>query len=101
MSARIDQAATEKAIVVARERIAKGDREGWWTISDGYLQRLADVAEAHLATLPQAPTKLVWKVTEGTSSRTFDHIQEALATAGIWLRQSAGDVTISRCSVPA
>lgn len=49
-------------------------------------------------------TRMVWLVTEISFGRTtgwrhFLHLAEALETAGIWVSQSAGDVTISRCEV--
>lgn len=51
-----------------------------------------------------ARTRLVWLVTETAYGKTtgwrhFLRLDKALETAGTWVSQSAGDVTISRCEV--
>lgn len=68
-----------------------------------YSNRLAhEAGDRQRALLPK--TRLAWIVTETAYGKTwgwrhFLDLDEALRTAGVWVKQSFGDVTISRREV--
>jgi hypothetical protein len=108
MSAPTDRAALEKAIDQVDLAIAHLQAFRWddavRTIRATDWPAVRAAAQAHFRTLPK--NRLTWIVTETSFGKTtgwrhFEDLSEALTTAGKWVSQSVGDVTIGRREVEA